>query len=62
MYQPGQTVRITQVNHDDGSMNHVLRRTGTVTGRIGQTITVKGLVPSQPEKSYGFFPEEVEPA
>lgn len=62
MYQPGQTVRITKVNHDDQSMTHVIGRTGTVTGQVGEAITVKGLVPSEPNKAYGFFPEEVEPA
>jgi ribosomal protein L21E len=62
VYQPGQHVRITHVNHDDKSMNHVIGRTGTVTGHVGEAITVKGLVASEPDKAYGFFPEEVEPA
>jgi hypothetical protein len=59
---PGQTVRITRLLYDDGSMKHVLGRTGTVTGHVGQTITVKGLLADQPGKSYGFFPEEIESA
>jgi hypothetical protein len=62
VYQPGQHVRITHVNHDDGSMKHVVGRAGTVTGYVGDTVIVKGLIPAQPDKRYGFFPEEVEPA
>lgn len=62
MFKRGESVTVTQISHDDGSMNHVLGRTGEVTGQVGESITVKGLVPAEPEKSYGMFPEELKRA
>jgi len=62
VFKRGQNVTVTQLSHDDGSSAHFVGRTGTVTGHVGEAITVKGLAADQPEKSYGFFPEEIKPA
>lgn len=59
--KPGDRVRITNLDHDDGSCAHFIGQTGTIAGFLDTTAIVKGLNPN-PDQGYGFFPNEIEPA
>ncbi|MFC8447652.1 hypothetical protein [Kitasatospora sp. NPDC057223] len=58
--KPGDPVRITNLYSDDGSCAKYVGQTGTVSSIGGNNIAIR--FAGDPDRSYGFFTDEMEPA